>query len=127
MHDVSPRRGYLPEVYSMTGSLIELIDRLNEIEDSDPYAPQTIYAEGGAGATAGARARVCSDEGQDTFVCPLDPTLSEVLMVDLAKQAIEVWSQWRNGQVPTPEEKLAAVMHYSEYDSYLPVAGESGG
>jgi hypothetical protein len=42
--------------------------------------------------------------------------------VTLAKEAIRVWSEWRNGAAPTLDDKIAAVVHYAREDSFLPVA-----
>ena len=40
------------------------------------------------------------------------------LEVDLAKDAIEVWSAW-NSRIPTISEKCAAILYYAENDAYL--------
>jgi hypothetical protein len=103
----------------LTGTLIDVIDRLDTVDDSDRLASLVVYAEGGADATASARAAVCA--GDDNLSCPQDPRLSEVLMVRLAKDAIEVWSEWRGGRIPNAQEKLEAVLFYSRNDAYLPV------
>lgn len=42
------------------------------------------------------------------------------LEVDLVREAIEVWSKWRNGATPTLDEAVAAVIYYGEQDAYLP-------
>ena len=34
---------------------------------------------------------------------------------------LEVWSAWRGGRIPTPEECAEVVIHYAERDAYLPV------
>jgi hypothetical protein len=104
----------------LTGSLIDVIDRLDAVDDSDRFSSLVIYAEGGSDATACARAAVCA--GDDTLSCPQDSSLSEVLMVQLAKDAIRVWSEWR-GRVPNAQEKLEAVLFYSRHDAYLPEHG----
>jgi hypothetical protein len=44
-----------------------------------------------------------------------------LLEVALALEAVEVWSEWRDGAVPTPEQATAAVIHYAEHDAYEPV------
>ncbi len=111
----------------MTGTLIEIIDRLNEVDDSDRYAPLIIFADGGAHASPTARTIVCPGDEEGTLSCPQDSALSEVLMVQLAKEAIEVWSAWRGGKKPTREDKFAAVMFYSSHDAYLPVGDAGGG
>lgn len=103
----------------MQGTLIDLIDRLNEVDVSDRFDPPTIYAEGGANALPGARAVICP-AGADGFLYPVEPTLSEVLMVVLAQQAIRVWSNWRN-RTPIRLQKYEAVMYYSRHDAFLPL------
>jgi hypothetical protein len=48
-------------------------------------------------------------------------------MVQLANEAIEVWSAWRGGKKPSRQDKFAAVMFYSQHDAFIPVAEEGGG
>jgi hypothetical protein len=105
----------------MQGTLLELINRLDELDDSDRFNPPTIYAEGGPNAAPAAKAVICAGDEEGKLVCPQDPALHEVLMVALAKEAVEVWSKWRGGRVPEPQDKFAAVMYYSRHDAYLPV------
>lgn len=44
-----------------------------------------------------------------------------VLEVAVAREVVEVWSAWRGGREPSPDEAAAAVIHYAENDAYLPV------
>jgi hypothetical protein len=44
-----------------------------------------------------------------------------VLEVHLAIEAVEIWSEWRGGIIPTPEEAMQAVIYYAEHDAYQPV------
>ena len=104
----------------MLGSLIEVIDWLDAVGESNCFPPPCIFAEGGPDAAPDARAVVCPGDHKGSFVCPQDRALSYVLEVELAKDCIAVWSQWRGGRRPTPQDKFAAVMHYSRRDSYLP-------
>jgi hypothetical protein len=59
--------------------------------------------------------------------------LSYVLEVGLAKQAIQVWRQWRNGAEPSATQRCATVIHYAVNDAYLeldanaPAGGPQGG
>src|SRR5262245_1931130 len=108
----------------MTGTLIDLIDRLNEVDVSDRFNPPTIYAEGGPHAVPTARAMICPVGDEGGVECPQDPSLSEVLMVGLANEAIQVWSNWRR-RTPTRQDKFAAVMYYSQHDAYLPMDGRT--
>ena len=103
----------------MRGTLLELIDRLDDADDSDQYNPACLFAEGGPDALPEARAMICS--GDDSLVCPQDNAMSYVLMLQLAKEAIVVWSDWRGNATPTSQDKFAAVMFYSRHDAYLPL------
>ena len=105
----------------MQGSLIEVIDCLDAVDDSDRFPPLCIFAEGGPDAAPEARAVVCPGDEKGSFVCPEDSALSYVLEVELAKEGIDVWSVGRGGRQPTPRDKFAAVMHYSRNDSWLPL------
>lgn len=105
----------------MKGPLIDLIDRLDEVDDSDPYRPKCIFAEVGADSSPTARAIICAGDEDGSFACPEDADLSYVLQVEQAKECVEVWSEWRGGRRPTREDKFAAVMHYSRYGAWLPL------
>jgi len=41
--------------------------------------------------------------------------------VNLAQQAVSVWSTWRERRQPTDLEKCHAIIYYAENDTYLPV------
>jgi hypothetical protein len=41
------------------------------------------------------------------------------LEVYIAKEALEVWNEWRNGALPTTEERIAAVLYYASHDAYI--------
>lgn len=43
-----------------------------------------------------------------------------MLEVWIAKEAVEVWSAWRNGRTPTLEDRVRAVVYYAINDTYLP-------
>jgi hypothetical protein len=42
-----------------------------------------------------------------------------VLELDVAKEAIEVWRQDRDGAEPSAAERCAAVIHYAVNDAFL--------
>lgn len=46
--------------------------------------------------------------------------LSYVLAVNIAKEVLKVWRQWRNGTVPTVSQMCEAVIHYANNDAFLP-------
>jgi hypothetical protein len=43
------------------------------------------------------------------------------LEVALARDAVDVWSAWRDGAEPTVDDKLMAIAYYATHDAYLPV------
>jgi hypothetical protein len=49
-----------------------------------------------------------------------------LLEVDLVREVLEVWSAWRNGQIPTTNEACTAVIYYAEHDAYQPAADSDG-
>ena len=49
------------------------------------------------------------------------PGFTYMLEVDLAKEAVEVWSSWREGRIATLTEAISAVIWYAEHDAYQPV------
>jgi hypothetical protein len=61
-------------------------------------------------------------------ILDLDSTLAGVpgfryfLEVELVKDVLQVWSDWRDGQSPTLDESLAAIIYYAANDSYIPIA-----
>ena len=103
----------------MSGALIDLIDRLDEVDVFDRFNPPIIYAEGGRNAATKARAIICPAP-DDSLECPLDSSLTEVLMVSLAQQAIRVWADWRH-RTPNRLQKFEAVMYYAQNDAFFPL------
>jgi len=110
-----------------TGTLFKLIQRLDEFEDSDQSHPLVIYAPHGADAGRNSPALVCPRGKAGTLTCPLDPSLSEVLSVWQARDAIEVWSAWRGGLTPSPEDRFKTVMFYSRHGAFFPVESDREG
>jgi hypothetical protein len=51
--------------------------------------------------------------------------LTYLLEVYLAKEAVEVWSQWRQGRQPSLVEKCKAIIWYAEHDAYMPLEADS--
>ncbi|WP_209721191.1 hypothetical protein [Marmoricola sp. OAE513] len=50
---------------------------------------------------------------------------SYLLEIDVCAEVVEVWSAWRAGRTPTPEQRCAAIVHYALHDAYEPLAGEA--
>ena len=110
-----------------TGTLFELIQSLDEFEDSDRFYPLVIYAQNGADARKSSPALVCPRSEVGSIACPLDPSLSEVLSVEQARDAIAVWSAWRGGLTPSPEDRFNTVMFYSRHGAYFPLESDREG
>jgi hypothetical protein len=45
-----------------------------------------------------------------------------VLEVDIAKDVLKVWRQWRSGTTPTVPQICQASIHYAKNDAFLPPA-----
>lgn len=112
---------------SNTSTLFELIQGLDELEDSDRSHPLVLYAQNGADAGRGNPALVCPRGEEGSPVCPLDRSLSEVLGVEQALEAIQVWSAWRGGVTPSPEERFRAVMFSAVHGAFLPLETDREG
>ena len=85
-----------------------------ELDELDEDA--TIYTDGTSPA---ARAAVVHDEAER--LAAREAGLRTFIEVVLAKEAIEVWSEWRAGAEPTVDDRLEAVAYYATNDAYLPV------
>jgi len=110
-----------------TGILFELIQRLGEFEDSDRFHPLVIYAQNGADAGRKSPALVCPRSEGGSLTCPLDASLSEVLSVEKARDAIEVWSAWRGGLAPSPKDRFDTVVFFSRHGAYFPLESDREG
>lgn len=110
-----------------TTTLFDLVQRLDELDDPDPSRPLVVYAQGGANATPSSPALVCPRGEDESPSCPLDSSLSEVLSVEEAREAIRVWSEWRGGVTPTSEERFRTVMFYSQNGAFVPLETDREG
>jgi hypothetical protein len=110
-----------------TGTLFELIQRLEEFEEGDPSHPLVIYAQHGSEAGRRSPALICPRSEGGSLTCPLDQSLSEVLSVALAREAIRVWSAWRGGLTPSPEDRFKTVMFFSQHGAFFPLESDREG
>jgi hypothetical protein len=110
-----------------TVTLFDLIQRLDELEDADRSHPLVIYAQNGADAGRASPALVAPRGEEGSPVCPLDPSLSEVVSVEQAREAIQVWSAWRGGVTPSPEERFRTVMFYAVNGAFVPLETDREG
>jgi hypothetical protein len=110
-----------------TGTLFELIGGLDELQGDERSEPLVIYAQHGADGGEDSRALVCPRNEGGSLTCSADLSLSEVLSVDQAREAIEVWSAWRGGVTPTPAERFKTVMFFAKYAAFLPLETDREG
>ena len=91
-------------------TLREVVQALDELDDEG-----TIYTDGSSPA---ARAAVLTDESDETVKAA---GLRYFIEVALAKDAVLVWSEWRESAQPTIDDKLMAIWYYATHDAYLPL------
>lgn len=92
---------------------------LRDIPGGDGSGGPTIYAKQPWAPSADAvvlRGRDLPEGGTTEL------GLDYLLEVNLAIEAVEVWSAWRAGAAPTAEEATAAVIHYAENDAHREVS-----
>ena len=109
------------------GTLFELIQTLDELEGGERSDPLILYAQRGANADENSRALICPRSEGGGPTCSVDPSLTEVLSVEQAREAIEVWSAWRGGVTPTLAERFRSVMFFARYAAFLPLETDREG
>lgn len=108
-------------------TLFDVVQQVDELDDRDRSRPLVIYAQNGAYAMRSSPALVCPRNEDESPACPLDSSLSEVLSVEQAREAIRVWSEWRGGVTPTSEERFRTVMFYSQNGAFVPLETDREG
>lgn len=79
-------------------------------------ANHVIYV---AQCTADANA-VVDCESQDGDPPTSATGMHYLLEISLARDALRVWSEWRDGLEPTLDDKIKAVIYYAENDAFIP-------
>ena len=102
----------------MVSTLGELLDQIDEL-DSD----LTIYAPATRPLSPESRAILVVEPGAGSPP-PAAEGLVYLLEVPTAQEAIQVWTDWRTGRRPNTADRVAAVVHYADNDSYLPLDGD---
>jgi len=96
--------------------LAELVQRLDNLSDE-----LTIYADANPQWRLESRAVVHLNSDGTTPPIDVDGVeLEYFLEVALAKEVIDVWKNWHNGQTPSVNEMCEAVIYYATNDAYLP-------
>ena len=108
-------------------TLREVVSRLDAIDDPD--STHVIYATketGGWIVDAPAFVvEIAHDQDEDYREPPGPAGTTYMLAVFLAKEAIEVFGQWRGNPTVSPQDQVASVLFYIQHDAYLPVAEQS--
>ena len=91
-------------------TLRDVVQALDELDDEG-----TIYTDGTSPA---ARATVLTDPRDEAVKAA---GLRYFLEVALAKDAVLVWSEWRESAQPTIDDRLMAIAYYAIHDAYLPL------
>ena len=89
-------------------TLRDVVQVLDELDDEG-----TIYTDGSSPA---ARPAVVTDASDGAA-----KARGIALEVSLAKEAVLVWSEWRESAQPTIDDKLMAISYYATHDAYLPL------
>ena len=90
-----------------------LRDLVVALDDLDEDA--VIYTDGSSAAAEAVVIRA-SDAAEAKAA-----GLRYFLEVSLARDAVDVWSAWRDGAEPTTDDKLMAISYYAKNDAYLPL------
>lgn len=87
---------------------------LEQLADLDTH--MTIYANEPWDCDSPA---IVAQEGEAEASAAISSGMKYFLEVFLARDALETWSNWRGGRIPTREEMCDAVIHYAVHDAYL--------
>lgn len=96
-------------------TLENLMEQLDSLDDD-----LTIYAEKNPDWSVNSSVAVFP-EPEDGGVPSEARGMNYLLEVFLAKEAVQGWSECRDGREPTATEKCEAIIYYAEHDAYLPV------
>jgi len=102
-------------------TLAELLAELDALDDA-----ATIFTAIAPYANAETLAVVAVPE-EDGSISKEADGLGYFLEVEIAKEVVEVWRQWRGGREPTIRQLVEAVVHYAVNDAYLPAEAEPVG
>ncbi|MDQ5823872.1 MAG: hypothetical protein M3441_06610 [Chloroflexota bacterium] len=101
--------------------LAEVLQQLDTLTDE-----LTIYAEANPQWRPDSKAAAHLNSGGTTQPINVDGAELEYLLeVDIAREVINVWRQWHNGQSPSANEMCEAVIYYATQDAYLPPRSRS--
>ena len=95
--------------------LIDLLDNINQFDnDSVIFIPVSSRLNENVEAIVSKIIIIDKPPGIQT-----PEGLRYLLEVEMAKEVINVWREWRNGKEPSSLEKCHAVLYYAENDAFL--------
>ncbi len=93
--------------------MITLLDVVSALASADPEA--TIYAAEPVAPHSAAMVCVEPEDGGSPA------GFAYLLEVNLARDVLNVWAQWRDDRAPTLDDAARAIIYYAEHDAYEPV------
>ena len=90
-------------------TLVELLNDLDHLDDD-----ATIFVDRSADLGPDSAAVTAVSDDKESA-----EGLSRLLEIYLAREVLQVWTEWRGGRQPTPEQRCRAVIWYAEKDSYI--------
>jgi hypothetical protein len=107
-----------PDVELGRGERIRLRDRQLRLRHEPTSDDLTIYIERRAHSDGTTEVAVIEAPADELGKAPSG--FRYLIEVHVAKDVIEVWTAWHNGQAPSPEEAARAILYYAEHDTYKP-------
>lgn len=92
-----------------------ILERLDEFADEDAIY---ISRESPVNAETNATVSTIDDDGAPLVAME---SMTYLLEISIARDVLQVWSEWRGGRNPSIHEKVAAVVYYADTDAFLPV------
>jgi hypothetical protein len=100
--------------------LIDLLDNINQFDDDSViFVPINSRPNEDSEVMV---SKIVNIDGPPGIQTP--EGMKYLLEVEVAKEVIQVWKNWRNGKEPSPLEKYQAVLYYVENDAYLDEGGK---
>jgi hypothetical protein len=95
--------------------LIDLLDNINQYDDDFViFVPINLRPNQDSEVVVSKIINIDEPPGIQT-----PEGMKYLLEVEVAKEVIQVWKNWRNGKEPSPFEKYQAVLYYIENDAYI--------
>lgn len=97
---------------------MKLADALTQLDDFDPDEAIFIHPQSRIEPDCEVLVTSYSDDGEPSATTA---GMKYLLEVSLVRDALRVWSEWRQGRVPSIEEQIGAVVYYANHDAFQPL------